>query len=73
MNADALLSFFTFGYVAGAQAIFEGMQRLEPGTALVVDARAGTTRVERFWRWPGGRRTGCDAGGRGDRARSAPS
>ena len=34
------------------QAAFEGMQRLEPGTALIVDARAGTTRAERFWRWP---------------------
>ena len=33
-------------------AIFEGMQRLTPGTALIVDARAERTRVERFWRWP---------------------
>jgi asparagine synthase (glutamine-hydrolysing) len=52
VSAEALLTFFTFGYVAGAQAAFEGMQRLEPGTALIVDVRAGTTRVERFWRWP---------------------
>jgi asparagine synthase (glutamine-hydrolysing) len=52
VSAEALLTFFTFGYVAGAQAAFEGMQRLEPGTALIVDVRAGTTRAERFWRWP---------------------
>lgn len=52
VSAEALLTFFTFGYVAGQQAAFEGMQRLEPGTALIVDARTGTTRSEQFWRWP---------------------
>ena len=52
VNADALLSFFTFGYVAGEQAAFDGMRRLVPGTALIVDAGAGTARVEPFWRWP---------------------
>ena len=41
VNAAALLSFFTFGYVAGAQAAFDGMRRLTPGTALIVDARTG--------------------------------
>ena len=48
LGIPAGLAFFTFGYVAGAQAAFEGMQRLEPGTALIVDVRAGTTRAERF-------------------------
>ena len=52
VNAEALLSFLTFGYVAGTQAAFDGMQRLTPGTALVVDARAGTMRTEAFWQWP---------------------
>jgi asparagine synthase (glutamine-hydrolysing) len=52
VNADALLSFFTFGYVAGEQAAFDGMQRLTPGSALIVDVRAGTIRVEPFWQWP---------------------
>ena len=52
VSAEALLTFFTFGYVAGQQAAFEGMQRLEPGTALIVDVRTGTARRERFWRWP---------------------
>jgi asparagine synthase (glutamine-hydrolysing) len=28
------------------------MQRLEPGTALIVDRCAGTVRTEVFWRWP---------------------
>ena len=52
VNPHALLSFFTFGYVAGPDAIFEGMRRLEPGTALTIDARAGTMTEERFWSWP---------------------
>jgi asparagine synthase (glutamine-hydrolysing) len=52
VNAGALLSFFTFGYVSGSQAAFDGMQRLEPGTAMIVDRRAGTVRTEVFWRWP---------------------
>jgi asparagine synthase (glutamine-hydrolysing) len=54
VNAAALLGFFTFGYVAGADAIFKGMRRLEPGTALSIDARSGAVTVERFWSWPDG-------------------
>jgi asparagine synthase (glutamine-hydrolysing) len=54
LNAAALLSFFTFGYVAGGDAIFQGMHRLEPGTAIVIDARSGASTVERFWSWPDG-------------------
>ena len=52
VNADALLSFFSFGYVAGGQAAFDGMRRLTPGTALIVDTRTGSTRCETYWRWP---------------------
>jgi asparagine synthase (glutamine-hydrolysing) len=52
VSAAALLSFFTFGYVAGESAAFEGMRRLTPGTALVIDAATGARRVEPFWRWP---------------------
>jgi asparagine synthase (glutamine-hydrolysing) len=52
VSASALLDFFTFGYVAGETAAFRGMRRLRPGTALVVDARSGASRVETFWQWP---------------------
>ena len=31
VSASALLEFFSFGYVAGEQAAFEGMRRLAPG------------------------------------------
>src|SRR5439155_4695659 len=52
VNSRALLSFFTFGYVAGEPAVFEGMRRLTPGTAMSIDARTGRTDVETFWHWP---------------------
>jgi len=52
IDADALLSFFTFGYVAGGQAAFEGMRRLDPGCALVIDLRSGALKTERYWSWP---------------------
>jgi asparagine synthase (glutamine-hydrolysing) len=52
VDAEALVSFFTFGYVADEQAVFSGMHRLTPGTALVVDAASGVQRVETFWQWP---------------------
>ncbi len=52
VNADALVSFFAFGYVAGETAAFDGMRRLRPGTALIVDAPSGASRIETFWRWP---------------------
>ena len=52
VNAEALLSFFTFGYVAGEQAAFDGMRRLTPGTSLTIDASTGVIRQAAFWQWP---------------------
>jgi len=52
VSTAALLSFFTFGYVAGEQAAFEGMRRLTPGTALILDVARRATSVETFWQWP---------------------
>jgi asparagine synthase (glutamine-hydrolysing) len=52
IDARALLDFFTFGYVSGAPAIFDGMQRLMPGTALTIDVRTGRSSVEAYWTWP---------------------
>ena len=54
VSAEALLSFFTFGYVAGSGAAFHGMRRLPPGAALIVDVGRGTERIEPFWKWPAG-------------------
>jgi asparagine synthase (glutamine-hydrolysing) len=50
-NAEALLSFLTFGYVAGERAVFEGMRRLLPGASLTVDVGRSQT-IAPFWRWP---------------------
>src|SRR5262245_52501880 len=52
VDAEALVGFFTFGYIAGEQAVFAGMRRLTPGTALVVDVATGAQRVETYWQWP---------------------
>ncbi len=52
VSAPALLDFFTFGYVSGTNAAFDGMRRVEPGTAVGVDVRTGATRVDAFWQWP---------------------
>jgi asparagine synthase (glutamine-hydrolysing) len=52
VNPDALLGFLTFGYVAGEPAVFDGMRRLGPGTAMSIDVRSGRTEVETFWKWP---------------------
>jgi asparagine synthase (glutamine-hydrolysing) len=51
VNARALLQFFTFGYT-GPDAIFQGLRRLDPGTALTLDVPSGQERVDRFWSWP---------------------
>jgi len=48
---SALLEFLTFGYVAGAGAIFDGMVRLAPGAVLALD-RGRAPRVHRYWTWP---------------------
>lgn len=52
VSEPAILSFLTFGYVAGEDAIFAGMKRLVPGAYLVVDAAGGAPRVRPYWRWP---------------------
>jgi asparagine synthase (glutamine-hydrolysing) len=52
IDPGAMVDFFTFGYVAGPQAIFAGMRRLEPGTALVAELPSGSIQTTPFWRWP---------------------
>jgi asparagine synthase (glutamine-hydrolysing) len=52
IDAAALLSFFTFGYVAGGHSVFRGIGRLAPGAALVVDVPRRSVAVAPFWEWP---------------------
>jgi len=47
----ALLSFLTFGCVAGDDSMFTGMSRLEPGSWMSVSANGRTT-SDRYWTWP---------------------
>jgi asparagine synthase (glutamine-hydrolysing) len=52
INERALLNFLTFGYVAGPESIFKGMERVPPGSALTIDLQTGAISEERFWTWP---------------------
>src|SRR5262249_50425369 len=52
VNAEALVSFFTFGCVAGRAAVFDRMQRLDPGAVLIADMQSGAIAIEPYWNWP---------------------
>ena len=43
--------FLTFGYIGGTAGIFAGMQRLAPGSILVVEP-GGVPRRSTYWTWP---------------------
>jgi asparagine synthase (glutamine-hydrolysing) len=51
ISAARLVEFLTFGYIGGAAAIFSGMQRLAPGSILVVEP-GGVPRTSSYWSWP---------------------
>jgi asparagine synthase (glutamine-hydrolysing) len=51
VSGPALLSFLTFGYVSGDDAIFTGMSRIEPGTWMKISAE-GRSSADRYWEWP---------------------
>ena len=50
LDVDALAQYLSVGYVCAPNSIFEGMQKLEPGTALIVEA--GKVRKDRYYRLP---------------------
>jgi len=47
----ALLSFLTFGYIAGDDSIFTGMAHLAPGSWMSV-SDDGRTVADSYWTWP---------------------
>ncbi len=49
--ARPLVEFLTFGYVAGDDAIFDGVRRVPPGTVATLD-RGQPVRIEPYWTWP---------------------
>lgn len=50
LNLDVLDTYLAFGYMIGAETLFEGVRRLPPGNALV--AENGQTRLYRYWDFP---------------------
>jgi asparagine synthase (glutamine-hydrolysing) len=50
MNLDVLDTYLSFGYMIGADTLFEGVRHLPPGHALV--AENGQTRLHRYWDFP---------------------
>jgi asparagine synthase (glutamine-hydrolysing) len=50
LDQAALAQYLSVGYVAAPNAIFEGMSKLEPGTALI--AEDGQVRKHRYYRLP---------------------
>jgi asparagine synthase (glutamine-hydrolysing) len=52
LDKTALRDLLTFGYVSGADSVFEGVRRLEPGRVLTVTP--GNQTLTRYWRLPPG-------------------
>jgi asparagine synthase (glutamine-hydrolysing) len=50
LNLDVLDTFLSFGYMIGQETLFQGVRRLPPGHALVVEN--GTTRLHQHWAFP---------------------
>ena len=50
LRLDVLDTYLSFGYMVGAETLFEGVDRLPAGHALVVEG--GTTRLHPYWSFP---------------------
>jgi asparagine synthase (glutamine-hydrolysing) len=57
LNTGVLAEYLAFGYLAGSQTMFAGINKLLPGHTLEVDA-GGQLKIECYWDLtvPGGRR-----------------
>ncbi len=51
LRPSALPLYLTYGYVPTPETFYEGIQKLEPGTLMTVDAHAAV-RVRTFWNYP---------------------
>lgn len=50
LNLDVLDTYLSFGYMIGAETLFEGVRRLMPGHALIVEG--GAARLHQHWAFP---------------------
>jgi asparagine synthase (glutamine-hydrolysing) len=51
LNTSGLAEYLAFGYLAGSQTMFAGIEKLPPGHTLQVDA-AGQLKIACFWNLP---------------------
>jgi asparagine synthase (glutamine-hydrolysing) len=51
LNLPALPEYLAFGYLAGPQTLFQGIQKLSPGHTLEIDA-SGNVRIQQYWDLP---------------------
>jgi asparagine synthase (glutamine-hydrolysing) len=51
LNRHALPEYLSFGYLAGEDTLFEGIQKLLPGYTLELE-ESGKLRIERYWDLP---------------------
>jgi len=56
LDADSLAQYLSVGYVCAPKSMFEGISKLEPGTALIVEN--GAMRKHRYYRLPAAIDTG---------------
>ena len=52
LNTTALGSYLWNGFVAGADAILDGVRQLAPGTTMLVDPETCSTETRRYWSYP---------------------
>lgn len=52
LDATQLPQYFVFRCAPAPSTLFAGISRLEAGTTLRRDLRTGTSRIDRFWRYP---------------------
>ena len=48
-RAEALAEYMFFGNTLGPQTLYEGVQRLLPGSFLTLDTNTGNVRITQFW------------------------
>jgi asparagine synthase (glutamine-hydrolysing) len=50
LRLDVVDTYLSFGYMVGPETVFEGVDRLPPGHALVIEG--GAARLHPYWRFP---------------------
>lgn len=51
LDRDLLPAYFTYRYIPGDRTLFKGINKLLPGSILVVNTDSGTTKTSLYWEW----------------------